>query len=85
METPKTHFIPDNVKKDLETLRSLEGEYTDISYRSGTNGERGLYHKRKSIINKIYKAKADFNAKYGPEYTAVQTTRWPFWFIRLQE
>lgn len=77
--------IPEQAIKDLEALRSLEGEYTNISYRMGTNGERGLYHKRKSVISKIHKAKDAFNATHGPKFTAVKLAKWPIWFIRVNE
>ena len=77
--------IPEQAVKDLEALRSLQGQYSDISRRMGTHGERGLYHKYKSILRQINKAKDNFNTKHGPEFTAVKSANWPFWFIRVNE
>lgn len=79
MEKEKEN-LPENVKKIVTELRDLEGQYADISYRAGTNGERGLYPKRKSVLSKISKAKKLFEATV-PDYKLVYSHSWPNWFV----
>jgi predicted translin family RNA/ssDNA-binding protein len=56
--------IPENVKEKLESIRSLHRELNIISYKMGTNGERGLYRKLKSIRSQISKAKEKFTKSF---------------------
>lgn len=84
-EAEAKEIIPQGAIDKLEELRRLEGEYTDLSYRMGTNGERGLYPKRKSVLSKIGKAKQSFNITYNPNFSLAYSHNWPNWFIRINE
>jgi hypothetical protein len=70
--------FPPHLVQIVRELRELEAQYVDISYRSGTNGERGLYQKRKSVLSKISKARARF---VSDEYRLVQSGSYPRWYI----
>lgn len=74
--------IPENLLSIINQLRDLESQYADISYRAGTNGERGLYPKRKSVIAQIWKLRDKFASD---EYRLVYSNNWPNWFVAKKD
>lgn len=80
--TQEKPVIPENLISIVNKLRDLEGQYVDISYRAGTNGERGLYQKRKSVIAQIWKLKASF---VSDEYRLVHRDSYPCWYIAKKD
>ena len=80
--TKEEIVIPENLISIVNKLRDLEGQYVDISYRAGTNGERGLYQKRKSVIAQIYKLRDSF---VSDEYRLVYSNNWPNWFVAKKD
>ena len=80
--TDEKSVIPENLISIVNKLRDLEGQYVDISYRAGTNGERGLYQKRKSVIAQIWKLRDSF---VSDEYRLVYSNNWPNWFVAKKD
>ena len=76
--TEEKTVIPENVISIVNKLRNLEGQYVDISYRAGTNGERGLYQKRKSVIAQIWKLRDSFASN---EFELYKKSSYPYWMI----
>lgn len=74
--------IPENLLSIINQLRDLESQYADISYRAGTNGERGLYQKRKSVLAKISKLRDKFASD---EFRLVYSNNWPNWFVAKKD
>ena len=64
--------IPENVKERLDTIRELFYDLNIILYRMGTNGERGLHGKLRSLRSQISKEKEKF-AKSVKDYELVYT------------
>jgi hypothetical protein len=60
-----TNEIPEAVAEAVVELRRLNSEFNIISYRMGTNGERGLFPKRKSLRAQIVKAEKGFAKKFA--------------------
>ena len=80
--TDEKSVIPENLISIVNKLRDLEGQYVDISYRAGTNGERGLYQKRKSVIAQIYKLRDSF---VSDEFRLVYKNSYPCWYIAKKD
>lgn len=80
--TDEKSVIPENLISIVNKLRDLEGQYVDISYRAGTNGERGLYQKRKSVIAQIWKLRDSF---VSDEFRLVYSSNWPNWFVAKKD
>lgn len=80
--TKEETIIPENLLSIVSKLRDLESQYADISYRAGTNGERGLYQKRKSVIAKIRKLRDSFASN---EFRLVYSNNWPNWFVAKKD
>lgn len=80
--TDEKTVIPENVLSIVNKLRDLEGQYVDISYRVGTNGERGLYQKRKSVLAQIQKLRNSFVSN---EFELVYKNSYPCWYIRKKD
>jgi hypothetical protein len=59
-----TNEFPEAVVAAVVELRRLNSEFDKISYRMGTNGERGLFPRRKSIRAQIVKAEKAFAKKF---------------------
>ena len=76
--TDEKSVIPENLISIVNKLRDLEGQYVDISYRAGTNGERGLYQKRKSVIAQIWKLRDSF---VSDEFELYKKSSYPCWYI----
>jgi hypothetical protein len=56
--------FPQEVLEAVKELRRLNSEFVIISYRMGTNGERGLFPLRKSLRAQIVKAEKAFIKKF---------------------
>jgi hypothetical protein len=56
--------FPQEVVEAVKELRRLNSEFVIISYRMGTNGERGLFPLRKSLRAQIVKAEKAFIKKF---------------------
>ena len=80
--TKEETIIPENLLSIVSKLRDLESQYADISYRAGTNGERGLYQKRKSVLAKISKLRDKFASD---EFRLVYSNNWPNWFVAKKD
>ena len=76
--TQEKTVIPENVISIVNKLRDLENQYVDISYRTGTNGECGLYQKRKSVIAQIWKLRDSFVSN---EFELYKKSSYPYWMI----
>jgi hypothetical protein len=57
--------FPQEVVEAVKELRRLNSEFVIISYRMGTNGERGLFPLRKSLRAQIVKAEKAFIKKFA--------------------
>lgn len=80
--TKEETIIPENLLSIVNKLRDLEGQYVNISYRMGTNGERGLYPKRKSVIAQIHKLRDSF---VSDEFRLVYKHSYPCWYIAKKD
>jgi hypothetical protein len=80
--TQEKLVIPENLISIVSKLRDLEGQYVDISYRAGTNGERGLYQKRKSVKVQIWKLRDSFASD---EFRLVYKNSYPCWYIAKKD
>ena len=80
--TKEETIIPENLLSIVSKLRDLESQYVDISYRAGTNGERGLYPKRKSVIAQIRKLRDSFASD---EFRLVYKNSYPCWYIAKKD
>ena len=76
--TQEKTVIPENIISIVNKLRDLESQYVDISYRAGTNGERGLYQKRNSVIAQIWKLRYSFVSN---EFELYKKSNYPYWMI----
>ena len=75
--------IPQVVKEAIKDLRSLRNQFEIISYRMGTNGERGLYPKRKSLMSQIGKAEKAFAKKF-PEFALVKRGDFNVYYVKTK-
>jgi hypothetical protein len=66
-----TNEFPEVVIEAIKELRSLNNQFDVISYRMGTDGERGLFPQRKSLRAQIIKAEKEF-AKRFPDFELVK-------------
>jgi hypothetical protein len=75
--------IPEVVKEAIKDLRSLRNQFDLISYRMGTNGERGLYPKRKSLMSQIGKAEKAFAKKF-PDLALVKRSDFNVYYFKTK-
>ena len=75
--------IPEAVKAAIKDLRSLSNQFDLISYRMGTNGERGLYPKRKSLRSQIVKAEKAFAKKF-PDFELVKRGDFNVYYVKTK-
>jgi hypothetical protein len=72
--------IPEVVIAAIKELRTLKTEFDIINYRMGTNGERGLFPRRKSLMARIIKAELDFIKKFS-EFELVKRRDYNFYYV----
>jgi len=73
--------IPEAVVAAIEELRSLNNQFNMISYRMGTNGERGLFSQRKSLRSQIVKAEKAFAKKFT-EFELVKRGDFNLYYVK---
>lgn len=76
-----TNEIPEAVVAALVELRRLNSEFAAISYRMGTNGERGLFPRRKSLRAQIVKAEKAFAKKFV-EFQLVKRGDFNLYYVK---
>ena len=76
--------IPEVVKSAVHDLRELYYEWSQIRYRMGTHGERGLHPKMKSLRSQIVKAETAF-AKRFPDFVLVKSSDYNCYYVRHKE
>lgn len=64
MNWTKIELTPEQSRL-VKEYELLEAEYGILSYRRGTDGEKGLYHKMKKARKEINKMKELFKNKWG--------------------
>ena len=79
-----TKEIPQVVIASITELRTLKSQFDIISYRMGTNGERGLYPRLKSIRASITKAENSFIKKFT-EFELVKRNDWNCYYVKKVE
>ena len=73
--------FPEAVVAAVVELRRLNSEFDKISYRMGTNGERGLFPRRKSIRAQIVKAEKAFAKKFT-EFQLVKRADFNRYYVK---